>query len=297
MMVKSFEDAVFDMKQGEIRLVPSEFGFHIVRLTGVQQAKSRPLEEVRKDLAADIARQKGQKKYAQSAEAFGNMVYEQPESLKPAAERFHLPIQTTGWITKSAHQELGALDNPKLLAALFSQDAIANKRNTDAIEVAPNTLVAAHVIEHQPETQRKFDEVKDEIAELLRREQAAKLAEKEGAQKLAELQKGESAGLTWSAPKLVSRRDAQGLPAEVLRKVVAADVAKLPAYVGMPMGDSGYLILRISKVVEPQPSADDDKQRAARLEATLGGAEFEAYVASLKGRASISVNSANLEKQ
>ena len=94
------------------------------------------------------------------------MVYEQSESLKPAAERFKLQIQTTGWITKRAGgQELGALDNPKLLAALFSPDAIANKRNTDAIEVAPNTLVAARVIEHQPAAQRKFEEVKDEIAE------------------------------------------------------------------------------------------------------------------------------------
>jgi len=297
MMVKPFEDAVFDMKQGEVRVVPSEFGFHVVRLTGVQEAKTRPLEEVRKELAADIARQKAQKKYAESAEAFSNMVYEQSESLKPAAERFKLQVQTTGWVTRSAHQELGALDNPKLLAALFSRDAIANKRNTDAIEVAPNTLVAAHVIEHQPETQRKFDEVKDEITEQLRGQEALKMAEKDGMDKLALLQKGENASLSWSAPKLVSRRDAQGLPAEVLRKVVAADVQKLPAYVGMPMGDSGYLIARITKVVEGKPSAEDDKQREARLEATLGSSEFEAYVSSLKGRASISINGANLEKQ
>ena len=80
MMVKPFEDAVFDMKQGEIRLVPSEFGFHIVRLAGVQEAKTRPIDEVRKELAADIARQKGQKKYAESAEAFSNMVWKRSSS-------------------------------------------------------------------------------------------------------------------------------------------------------------------------------------------------------------------------
>jgi peptidyl-prolyl cis-trans isomerase D len=153
------------------------------------------------------------------------------------------------------------------------------------------------VIDHQPETQRKFDEVKDEIAEQLRREEALKMAEKDGMDKLALLQKGENPSLAWGAPKLVSRRDAQGLPAEVLRKVVAADVQKLPAYVGMLMGDSGYLIARITKVAEGKPSAEDDKQREARLESTLGSSEFEAYVSSLKGRASISINSANLEKQ
>ena len=96
------------------------------------------------------------------------MVYEQSESLKPAAERFKLQIQATGWISRSAAQELGALANPKLLAALFSEDSLKTRRNTDAIEVAPSTLVAARVIEHQRAKQRQFEEVKDDIVELLR---------------------------------------------------------------------------------------------------------------------------------
>ncbi|HZD19284.1 MAG TPA: SurA N-terminal domain-containing protein [Burkholderiales bacterium] len=296
MMVKPFEEAVFGMKQGELGIAQSEFGFHVVKLTGVQAGKQRPFEEVKKELAADLAKQKGQKKYAEAAEQFGNMVYEQSESLKPVADKYKLAIQTTGWITRSARQELGALDNPKLLSALFSQDAIVNKRNTDAIEVAPNTLVAARVTAHEPEAQRKFEEVKDEIADLLSRQEAFKLAENDGAAKLAQLQKGENAGLSWSPPKLVSRREAQGLPAEVLRKVVAADVSKLPAYLGMPVGEAGYLLLRITKVVEGKPAAED-KQREARVAATIGGAEFEAYLASLKGRADISINTANLEKK
>ena len=214
MMVKPFEEAVFSMKQGDSRVVQSEFGFHIVRLTGIQPGKTRGLEEVRKELVTDLTRQRGAKKYAEAAEAFGNMVYEQSESLRPAAERFKLQIQTSDWISKSpAPERGGVLQNPKLLAALFSQDAVANKRNTDAVEVSPSTLVAARVIEHQPAAQRKFEEVKNEIAEILRRREAAKLAEQEGKAKLEELKKGETPSLTWSAPKLVSRRAAQGMPA------------------------------------------------------------------------------------
>ena len=296
MMVKPFEDAVFSMKQGDLQIVQSDFGFHVVRLTGIQAGKTRGLDEVRKELAADLGRQKAGKKYAESAEAFGNMVYEQSESLKPAAERFKLQIQTTGWVAKAPGQELGALDNPKLLAALFSQDAIAGKRNTDAIEVAPSTLVAARVIEHRPAAQRKFEEVKDEIADLLRRREAFKLAEQDGAANLAQLKKGENAALTWGPPRMVSRRAAQGLSAEVLRQVVAADASKLPAYVGMPIAETGYLILRITKVVDAPPAAAD-KQAEARAAGMVGMAQYEAYVASLKGRADISVNSTNLEKK
>jgi peptidyl-prolyl cis-trans isomerase D len=295
MMVKPFEDAVFGMKQGELRVAKSEFGFHVVRLTGVQAEKARPFEEVRKELAAELARQKGAKKYAESAEAFGNMVYEQSDSLKPAAEKFKLQIQTTGWVAKSARQELGALDNPKLLAALFSSDAIRNHRNTDAIEVAPNTLVAARVIEHQPESQRKFEEVKGEILEMLKRREAVAAAQKDGEAKLAQLKKGESP-VTWGAPKQVSRRDAQGMPGDLLRRVVAADVSKLPAYIGVAIPNTGYVLLRISKVIDVPP-AGDEKDYAQRVSGMLGAADYEAYVASLKGRADITINTTNLEKK
>lgn len=295
MMVKPFEDAVFEMKPGEVRVVQSEFGFHVVRVNAVQAARSRPLAEVKKEIADELAQQKGAKKFAEAAEGFSNMVYEQPDSLQPVAERYKLPIQTTGWVDRGRQQELGALDNAKLLAALFSSDAIQDKRNTDAIEVAPNTLVAARVVEHQPAKQREFAEVKDEIATQLRGREALALAQKEGEAKLAGLRKGADAGLKWSAPREVSRTDAGGLAADALRRIVAADVSKLPAYVGVPMND-GYLLVRISKVTEAPPQGDV-KEIAQETEQMLGGADYESYVASLKGSADISVNAANLEKK
>src|SRR6267378_6433774 len=101
MMVKPFEDAAFSMKQGELQVAQSEFGFHVIRLTGIQAGKTKPLEEVRKQLTADLTRQKAVRKYGEAAEAFDNLVYEQSESLKPVAERFKLQIQSTGWIAKA----------------------------------------------------------------------------------------------------------------------------------------------------------------------------------------------------
>jgi peptidyl-prolyl cis-trans isomerase D len=296
MMVKPFEEAAFKLAQNEMQVVQSEFGFHVLRLTGVQAAKQRPFEEMRKELTEELARQKGQRKFAESAEAFSNMVYEQSDSLKPAAERFKLPVQTTGWVAKSARQELGALDHPKLLAALFSSDALKNKRNTDAIEIAPNTLVAARVVEHQAAAQRGFEEVKNEITQMLRLREASALALKDGQAKLEQLRKGADAGVKWSAPRLVSRREAQGLPANALRQVVAADTAKLPAYIGIPIPDGGYVLLRITKVVD-EPVKESDPQAAQRAAALYGGAQHDAYVESLRSRADIEVKTANLEKK
>lgn len=294
MMVKPFEEAVFKLGQNEMQVVESEFGYHVIRLTGVQPGKTRPYEEVKKELTDELARVKGQRKFAEAAETFSNLVYEQSDTLKPAAERFKLPVQQTGWISKSARQELGALDNPKLLAALFTSDAIKNRRNTDAIEVAPNTLVAARITDHQPAAQRSFEEMKGEIAEQLRRREASALALKEGTAKLEQLRKGQDAGLKWSAPRVVSRREAQGLSGNMLRQVMSADTAKLPVYIGVPLPDAGYALIRISKVID-EPVKEGDPQVSARAAQLFGGAQYEAYIASLRAQADVEINQKNLE--
>jgi peptidyl-prolyl cis-trans isomerase D len=293
-------------------VVESEFGFHVIRLAEVRRNEGkeerrashilvptaqdvRPFAEMRPEIEAELRKQRAQKRFVEAAETFSNMVYEQPDSLKPAAERFKLPIRTTPWIEKSANQELGPLDNPKLLAALFSADAIRNKRNTDAIEVAPNTLVAARVAEHQPAAQRSFDQVKGEILERLRRQAAAELAQKEGEAKLAELRKGADAGLKWSGPKTVSRRDTQGLPGELARPVMSADVSKLPAYVGVQLPQQGYVIARISRVTEGEKV--DEAQAVQRASQIYGAAQYEAYIDSLRKQADIEVRPGALEKK
>ena len=100
--------------------------------------------------------------------------------------------------------------------------------------------------------------------------------------------------MNWGPTKAVSRREAAGTAADVLRRVVSADVSKLPAYVGVPIPDAGYLLLRISKVVEIDPKALDP-QVSGRIAGMVGAAQYEAYIASLRSRADIEVRSANLE--
>jgi len=299
MMVPAFEEAAFRQKEGEIgNPVQSDFGWHVIRVTGVQAAKTRGLQEVRADLAAEISKQKGVRRFAEAAEAFSNMVYEQADSLKPAAERFKLPVQTSGWITRTPSAEAGVLANAKLLGALFAADSVKTRRNTDAVEVAPNVLVAARVLEHQPAAQKKFEDVRGEIEQALRRAEAAKLAQREGEAKLATLRKGGDAGLKWGAPKAVSRRSPQGVPSTALRQIQAADATKLPAYVGAERGEEGYMIYRVNRLLEPEPKPEAQKVTdAARAAQQAGTEQLDAYVASLRARARVEVNKANLEKK
>src|SRR6266567_688707 len=120
-------------------LVESDFGFHIIRITSVRAGKMKSLGEARPEIERELKRQRAGERFAEAAEAFSNLVYEQADSLKPAAERFRLPIQLAQGITRQS-ASVPALNNPKLLAALFADDSIKNRRNTEAVETAPNTL-------------------------------------------------------------------------------------------------------------------------------------------------------------
>jgi peptidyl-prolyl cis-trans isomerase D len=297
-MVKPFADAVFSIKVGDIAgPVQSEFGFHVIRLAAIQPGKTRSFEEMKPELQAEIGKQKAAKKYAEAADGFNNLVYEQSDSLKPAAERYKLKVQTSGWISKGAAAE-GALNHPKLLTALFSSDAIQQKRNTDAVEVAPGTLVAARVVEHQAATQKKFEEVRAEVEVRLKRKEAAALARKEGTAKLEQLRKGGDAALKWGPATQVSRRVPAGLAQESLRRILSADASKLPAYVGVDRGERGYAIYRLLRVMPPDPLPEEQKNNElVRLDRQAGSAQVEAYVASLRSRSKVEINKELVEKK
>ena len=300
MMVKPFADAVYALgKVGDISgVVKSDYGYHIIKLTGIQPGHTRTLDEVRKELSAELRKQKAARKYAEAAESFSDLVFEQADSLQAVADRYKLKLQSSGWLTRAADKAPPPLNNPKLISALFSDDVLRNKHNTPAVEVAPATTVAARVLEHEAASLRKFADVKQEIEKTLRQREALELAKKDGAAKVSKLRLGAAVALKWGAPQQVSRREAKGLSREALRRIVTADVSKLPAYVGAEKDDAGYAIYRIGKVIEPgnkneaQRSAD-----VARLERLEGTAEYGAFVASLRKRAEIEINEKNLERK
>lgn len=300
MMVKPFEEAVFSMKEGQISgLVQSDFGLHIIKVTGIKSAKQKSLDEVKAEIEGELKRQGAQRKYAEAAEAFSNMVYEQSDSLAPVIEKFKLASKTTGFIPRNVPPQalapLGPVGNDKLIAALFSEDAIKNKRNTEAVEVAQNTLVAARVAEHKPAAMKPFDAVKGDIEAMLKAREAATAARKKGEEKLAEFTGGTDKA-NWALVKYVSRLQGKQVPPEAMQAIFRADVSKLPAYVGVELANNGgYMLYKIMSV-KPVERIDENKRRVLQREYTTLTAQedFAAYLAALRQRYKIDVNKAAL---
>jgi len=101
MMVKPFEDSTFAMKDGETSgLVESDFGFHIIRVTGIEPARTKSFEDVKAQIEGELRQQAAEKRFSEIAEQFSNFVYEQADGLKPAADKFKLQLHEVDGLTR-----------------------------------------------------------------------------------------------------------------------------------------------------------------------------------------------------
>jgi peptidyl-prolyl cis-trans isomerase D len=175
----------------------------------------------------------------------------------------------------------GPFANQKLLEAIFSTDAIENKRNTDAVDVGNSQLVSARVLKHLPSRVPPLADVRERVRTAVVRQQAAALARREGEALLVKLK--QSPDMAMAETAVVSRAPGE-LPREVTDAVLRVDASKLPAPLGVDLGERGYWVGKVIKVLPLDPAVAADPNVAQQFARAWAAAESAAYYEALKKR-------------
>jgi peptidyl-prolyl cis-trans isomerase D len=292
-MVKPFEDAAYSMKPGEIsNVIETDFGYHVIQLTAVRGGDKKPFDAVRPEIETEVKRQLAQRKFAEAAEQFTNTVYEQSDSLQPAIDKLKLEQRSATVQRTPAPGATGALASPKLLDAVFGNDVLRNKRNTDAVDLGSNQLASARIVSYTPARTPPLADVRDRVRAAVVQQQASALARKEGQARLAELRAAPDTSLAQTV--IVSRGQPQGLQRSALDAVLQADPGKLPSSLGVDLGAQGYVVARVMRVLPREASPDADKALASQYAQAWANAETQVYYEALKKRFKAEVKPAAL---
>lgn len=293
-MITEVADAAFGLeKAGEIAgPVESEFGWHLVRLEGIREAAIKPFEEVREDITRELRAQQARLRYGEAAEDFSNSVYEQGDSLAPAAEQLGLEVMTADEVRRSgARDPSSPLNRPAVLRAIFAPQSLSQRQNTEAIDIGNGSLLAARVIDYQPARMPAYEEIEAEVAARVKALEAARLAREAGERALAQAREAGAAAEGFGETQKISRMSAASLGTEAVQAIFGADPESLPGFVGVPQGSSGYAIFRISEVEDLDAARVDERLRAYRDQASslYGQAETAAVFELLRARADVKV--------
>jgi len=299
-LVKEFEQVLFSLKKpGELSApVRTSYGLHLIKLTGVKTPSAAPVV-ARAKAEAEIKARKAEERFFEFSEKFRNLVYEQPDSLKPAAELLGLKVETSGWFTRTGGGS-GLLANAKVVEAAFDAEVLGQGRNSPVIEAGPNTLVALRIAGHEPPRQRPLAEVRAEIEKALLAKALQAEADRLAQEALGKLRAGESFeavakqyGLEVQMARTYGRKTA-GVDAALLTALFQATHPEggRPAYGNAAQADGTVALFALKRVIEPEkPAMAGAEVESLRrlLEARRGEEYLNSYRSGLRQQAKVKI--------
>ncbi len=292
-MVAPFEQVAFSLPKGGISdVVATDFGFHIIQVTDTKQPPVPSYEQMRPKIVEELQQQQAQRKYAEVADSFSNLVYEQADSLQPTADKLGLKVVKATGVQRTPKQGAeGPLASARFLEALFTPESLDSKRNTEAVEFGTSQMVAGRITRYEPAHTEPLTAVEADVKRLWVADKAAELAKKAGEDKLAEWKADAAKAQGLAAAQVISRNDPKGLPREVVDAAMVAPVKDgAAAWTGVSLGKTGYAVVKVNKVLAPeQRDAEFERQAAQQYVQLWSSAEGAAYYETLKNRFKVQI--------
>ncbi|MCQ4258262.1 SurA N-terminal domain-containing protein [Stutzerimonas stutzeri] len=285
----AFEEALYALKDGQVsEPIRSEFGWHLIKLLGVQSPEVPTLDSLRPELVREIKAQQVEQRFVEASKQLEDTAFESSDLAQPAQE-LGLSVQTTQAFGREGGAGVAA--NRQVIQAAFSEEVLVDGANSGVIELDPDTAIAVRVKQHlQPEA-LPFDEVKDDIVAQLQRSKATDQAKQASEELIATLRDGGDASGQWQPVEAASRSQ-EGVEPEVLQQVFRMpkpEANEKPSYGMVRLTNGDYVVVRLSGVSEPESAlSEEDKQNYRRFLASRSGQQdFAAYRQMLHSDAKI----------
>ena len=277
--------------------VVSEFGVHIVKLTEYQAQDFPEYEEMSERISRDLKSAQVDQLYFDRLETLANLAFETFD-LQAISEDLGLEIQTSEFFGRSGGSD-AVTSNPNVLSQAFSPDILTEELNSEVIELTENRAVVFRLEEHQPSAVQPFDDVRAEIAVLLRTQREQERAAEVGQRILDELEAGSDAAdvlaaesLQWEQREDVTRNQFD-LNTEIVRNVFAMqapDSAAQPTRQGFRLTNGAFVVVELLEVnpgsLEQMPE-EARQQLATAMVDNQGRQTFQAFLVTLRQNASI----------
>ncbi|MBH1901810.1 peptidylprolyl isomerase [Serratia ureilytica] len=285
-------------------VVKSSVGYLIVRLNDIEPEKLKPLSEVHDAIAKQVKQEKAVDAYYALQQKVSEAATSDNESLASAEEAAGVKAAQTDWFTRDNIP--AALNFKPVVQAIFDGSLIGENgapgSNSDVITVDGDRAFVVRVSGHKPEGIEPFDQVKDRVADLVKRNKAVQEAKLQGEKLLVELKQGKgdeamkAAGLSFGAVQKMARAPEDSQLVESVFALPHPQDGK-PVY-GMSQDRQDNVVLIALDAVKPGTLPEDEmKTFVGKMEEGATGVSFDSLLASLRKEAKIKMGAAEQQPQ
>ncbi|MCI2402032.1 peptidylprolyl isomerase [Serratia sp. PGPR-27] len=285
-------------------VVKSSVGYLIVRLNDIEPEKLKPLSEVHDAIAKQVQQEKAVDAYYALQQKVSEAATSDNESLASAEEAAGVKAAQSDWFTRDNIP--AALNFKPVVQAIFDGSLIGENgapgSNSDVITVDGDRAFVVRVSGHKPEGIEPFDQVKDRVAELVKRNKALQAAKLQGEKLLVELKQGKgdeamkAAGLSFGAVQKMARAPEDSQLVESVFALPHPQDGK-PVY-GMSQDRQDNVVLIALDAVKPGTLPEDEmKTFVGKMEEGATGVSFDSLLASLRKEAKIKMGAAEQQPQ
>lgn len=286
----AFEDALYALKKDEVSApVRSEFGWHLIKLLGVQAPEIPSLASMKEKLEADLKAQRVELRFVEATKQLEDAAFESSDLVQPAQE-LGLKVQTSEPIGRQGGE--GLAGNRQVLQAAFSQEVLEDGSNSGVIELDPSTLVVIRVKEHRKPQQLTLEQVSDSIRDQLTQTRASEAAKAAGEALVAELRDGkvQAEGSEWQVVEAATRNQ-EGVDPAVLQALfrMPKPAGETSEFSGVTLSNGDFVVVRLKGVSEPEEALSEEEKAMYRrfLASRSGQQDFAAFRKQLESKADI----------